>query len=321
MDTRKDEQERAITIKSTAISMFYELDEDNLKYITQEKDGNGFLINLIDSPGHVDFSSEVTAALRVTDGALVVVDAVSGVCVQTETVLRQAITERIKPVLFLNKMDRALLELQLEQEDLYQTFQRIVENVNVIIATYGEEDGPMGDCQVTPVNGTVGFGSGLHGWAYTLKQFAEMYSTKFKIEVPKMMARMWGNQFYNAKTKKWNKTGGEGYVRGYNQFILNPIFTLFDAVMNFNKEKTEKLIKKLEIKLTTEEAELEGKPLMKAMVRKWLPAGDALLQMITIHLPSPVTAGKYRAESLYEGPKDDDACVAMKNCDPKGVLM
>jgi len=321
MDTRKDEQERAITIKSTAISMYYELGEDDLKYISQEVDGNGFLINLIDSPGHVDFSSEVTAALRVTDGALVVVDAVSGVCVQTETVLRQAVTERIRPVLFLNKMDRALLELQLEQEDLYQTFQRIVENVNVIIATYGEEDGPMGDCQVTPSNGTVGFGSGLHGWAYTLKQFAEMYASKFQIPVEKMMSRMWGNQFYNAKTKKWNKSGGDGYVRGYNQFILNPIFTLFDAVMKFNKEKTEKLIAKLEIKLTSEEKELEGKALMKAMVRKWLPAGDALLQMITIHLPSPVTAGKYRAEGLYEGPKDDEACMSMKNCDPKGALM
>lgn len=237
MDTRKDEQERAITIKATAISMYYELTEDDLTWIKQEKDGRGFLINLIDSPGHVDFSSEVTAALRVTDGALVVVDAVSGVCVQTETVLRQAIGERIKPVLFLNKMDRALLELQLDPEDLYQTFQRIVENVNVIIATYGEEDGPMGDIQVTPINGTVGFGSGLHGWAYTLKQFAEMYASKFKIEVPKMMDRMWGNQFYNATTKKWNKTGGDGYVRGYVQFILQPIYMLFDAVMKFDKEK------------------------------------------------------------------------------------
>merc|ERR1712127_1014561 len=192
-DTRKDEQDRCITIKSTAISMFFDMNEKDLEFVKQTRakksDGTletGFLINLIDSPGHVDFSSEVTAALRVTDGALVVVDCVSGVCVQTETVLRQAIAERIRPVLFMNKMDRALLELQLEQEDLYQTFQRIVESINVIVATYSSEDGPMGNIMVDPVIGTVGFGSGLHGWAFTLKQFAEKYSTKFNIPPNKL---------------------------------------------------------------------------------------------------------------------------------------
>ena len=192
-DTRKDEQERCITIKSTAISMHFEVEDKDLVFITNpdlcEKGSKGFLINLIDSPGHVDFSSEVTAALRVTDGALVVVDCVSGVCVQTETVLRQAIAERIKPILFMNKMDRALLELQLEAEELYQTFQRIVENVNVIIATYNDDSGPMGEVRVDPSKGSVGFGSGLHGWAFTLKQFSEMYSEKFKIDVVKLMNR------------------------------------------------------------------------------------------------------------------------------------
>lgn len=107
----------------------------------------------------------------------------AGVCVQTETVLRQAIAERIKPILFMNKMDRALLELQLGTEELFQTFQRIVENINVIIATYGDDSGPMGAIMVDPAVGNVGFGSGLHGWAFTLKQFAEIYAEKFGVQV------------------------------------------------------------------------------------------------------------------------------------------
>jgi len=320
-DTRKDEQERCITIKSTAVSMYYELSDADMAFVKQETDGNAFLINLIDSPGHVDFSSEVTAALRVTDGALVVVDCISGVCVQTETVLRQAIAERIKPVLFMNKMDRALLELQLEQEDLYQTFQRIVENTNVIIATYADDDGPMGMIQVDPSAGTVGFGSGLHGWAFSLKQFAEIYAAKFKIEPVKLMKRLWGDQYFSAKEKKWNKTGGEGYVRGFCQFVLDPIFKMFDAVMNHKKEIYTTLLEKLQIKLSVEEKDLEGKPLIKKIMQKWLPAGETMLQLITIHLPSPVTSQKYRAELLYEGPTDDEAYLGIANCNPEAPLM
>eukprot|EP00090_Calanus_glacialis_P002670 TRINITY_DN11_c0_g1_i1.p1 TRINITY_DN11_c0_g1~~TRINITY_DN11_c0_g1_i1.p1 ORF type:complete len:856 (+),score=241.42 TRINITY_DN11_c0_g1_i1:140-2707(+) len=335
-DTRKDEQERCITIKSTAISMFFDMDPKDLEFIKQDRavkpDGTletGFLINLIDSPGHVDFSSEVTAALRVTDGALVVVDCVSGVCVQTETVLRQAIAERIRPILFMNKMDRALLELQLEQEELYQTFQRIVENVNVIVATYCDDEGPMGIVRVDVNNGSVGFGSGLHGWAFTLKQFAEMYASKFGVDTDKMMKKLWGESFFNAKTKKWSKTKDENNKRSFCMYVLDPIYMVFDAIMNFKKEQTEKLLTKLTTTggkmvkdvLKHEEKEMEGKPLMKAVMRNWLPAGEAMFQMICIHLPSPVTAQKYRAELLYEGPHDDLACMGIKNCDSTAPLM
>lgn len=81
--------------------------------------------------------------------------------------------------------------------------------------------------QVSPEKGTVGFGSGLHGWAFTLKQFAEIYSQKFKIEPQKLMKRLWGDQFYNPATKKWLKTQGDGYIRGFNQFILDPIYKVW----------------------------------------------------------------------------------------------
>ncbi|CAI8502926.1 unnamed protein product [Hanseniaspora opuntiae] len=322
-DTRKDEQERGITIKSTAISLFAEMTEEDVKEIKQKTEGNSFLINLIDSPGHVDFSSEVTAALRVTDGALVVVDTIEGVCVQTETVLRQALGERIKPVMVINKVDRALLELQVSKEDLYQTFARTVESANVIISTYSDE--VLGDVQVFPQRGTVAFGSGLHGWAFTVRQFATRYAKKFGVDREKMMDRLWGDHFFNPKTKKWTSkdtdADGKPLERAFNMFILDPIFRLFSAIMNFKKEETATLLEKLEINLKGEEKELEGKALLKIVMRKFLPAADAMLEMIVIHLPSPVTAQNYRAEQLYEGPADDEACLGIKKCDPTAGLM
>ncbi|KAI6654372.1 hypothetical protein LOD99_769 [Oopsacas minuta] len=318
-DGRKDEQERGITIKSTAISLHYELNESDMQYITQDTAGNEFLINLIDSPGHVDFSSEVTAALRVTDGALVVVDCISGVCVQTETVLRQAIGERIKPILFLNKLDRALLELQLEKEELYQRMARIVESVNVIIQTYGDNT-PTGDVQVTPVDGTVGFGSALHGWGFTFKHFGEMYAEKFQLKSKDLMERLWGDHFYSEQDNEWRTEPKNGYTRGFCLLVLDPIYKLFNAIMHIEKEEIANLLQRLNIKLNSEEMKLEGKALLKLCMKSWLPAGDTLLQMITIHLPSPVTAQKYRMEMLYEGPKDDELAIGIKNCDPEAPL-
>lgn len=323
-DTRADEQERGITIKSTAISLYGSLEDDeDIKDIQGQKtDGKDFLINLIDSPGHVDFSSEVTAALRVTDGALVVVDTVEGVCVQTETVLRQALTERIKPVVVINKVDRALLELQVSKEDLYQSFSRTVESVNVVISTY--TDKTVGDLQVYPEKGTVAFASGLHGWAFTIRQFATRYAKKFGVDRSKMMERLWGDNYFNAKTKKWTKNGtheGQELERAFNQFILDPIFKIFAAVMNFKTDEIATLLTKLDLKLATADKDKEGKQLLKAVMKTFLPAADSLLEMMILHLPSPVTAQRYRVDTLYEGPPDDEAAIGIRECDPKGPLM
>jgi elongation factor 2 len=237
-DTRQDEAERGITIKSTGVSLYYEYD------FTDTGKMDKFLINLIDSPGHVDFSSEVTAALRVTDGALVVVDYVEGVCVQTETVLRQSLQELIKPVLMINKCDRALFELKHNSETMYQNFLRVIENANVIISTYQNED-TMGDLQVYPDSGTVAFGSALHGWGFTLTTFAKMYAAKFKQDKKKFIKRLWGDNYFNPKSKKWSdEPEDESVKRAFCANVLEPLITLANKVQEGKKRSISTFIKK-----------------------------------------------------------------------------
>ena len=314
-DFRPDEAERGITIKSTGVSLYYKYDIDESG--TEDE----FLINLIDSPGHVDFSSEVTAALRVTDGALVVVDYVEGVCVQTETVLRQSLQELIKPVLMINKCDRAIFELQHNSETMYQNFLRIVENANVIISTYQNTEA-MGDLQVYPENGTVAFGSAIHGWGFSLTTFARIYAKKLKQDKKKLIKRLWGDNYYNPKEKKWStEPEDETVKRAFCVNILEPLIKLARTVTTGKKEVYLPLLEKLGIKLTSEEMETQGKILMRNVMQKWLDASDALIEMIILHLPSPKVSQKYRTLYLYQGPMDDECAKAMINCDPSGPVM
>ncbi|EKX46054.1 elongation factor 2 [Guillardia theta CCMP2712] len=319
-DTRADEAERGITIKSTGISLYNEISEEEIPDAKMPKDSAGreFLINLIDSPGHVDFSAEVTAALRITDGALVVVDSIEGVSVQTETVLRQALGERIKPVLTVNKLDRGFLELQLDWESMYTNFSKHVENVNVIISTYKDE--AMGDLQVYPDKGTVSFSAGLHGWAFTLPQFARMYAKKFGVSEEKMCERLWGENYFNPAEKKWTKEGDTAN-RAFNMFILDPIGKIVQATMNDQLDKLEKMLSALNIKMKKEDLELKGKALLKRTMQSWIPAHKALLEMMILHLPSPAAAQKYRAELLYTGPADDACCTGIRECNPEAPLV
>lgn len=156
MDTEEDEQERGITIDAANVSMTHEWEETN------------HLINLIDTPGHVDFGGDVTRAMRAVDGALVVVDAVEGTMPQTETVLRQALREGVKPALFINKVDRLINELQEGPEEMQQRLQGVIRDVNELIRGMAEEKYEEENWQVTVEDGTVAFGSALYNWAVSL---------------------------------------------------------------------------------------------------------------------------------------------------------
>ena len=161
MDTHEDEQERGITINAANVSM------------THEYKGTDYLINLIDTPGHVDFGGDVTRAMRAVDGALVVVDAVEGAMPQTETVLRQALREGVKPALFVNKVDRLINELREGPQEMQERLGVVINSVNEIIRGIAPEKYANEGWRVSVEDGTVAFGSALYNWAVSLPSMQE----------------------------------------------------------------------------------------------------------------------------------------------------
>jgi len=165
LDYLEEEQKRGITMKTANISLLY-----------PTADGS-FIVNLVDTPGHVDFTGKVTRALRSIDGAIVVVDAVEEMMAQTEIVIRQALEERVRPVLFVNKVDRLVVELKLNEEQIQKKFTRIIDNFNDLIEIYGES--PFKDkWKANPAKGGVVFGAALHRWGFTLSM-ARQKNMKF----------------------------------------------------------------------------------------------------------------------------------------------
>lgn len=134
LDSRPDEQLRGITMESSAISLYFSMLRRQSPDTAPEQ--REYLINLIDSPGHIDFSSEVSTASRLCDGAVVLVDAVEGVCSQTVTVLRQTWVERLKPLLVINKMDRLVTELKMTPAEAFAHLSRLVEQVNAVLGSF-----------------------------------------------------------------------------------------------------------------------------------------------------------------------------------------
>ncbi|MEB3851738.1 MAG: elongation factor EF-2 [Desulfurococcales archaeon] len=183
LDYLSVEKQRGITVKSANISLYHEYE------------GKPYVINLIDTPGHVDFSGKVTRSLRVLDGAIVVVDAVEGVMTQTETVIRQALEERVRPLLFINKVDRLIKELKLGPQQIQERFVEIIREVNALIDMYAEPEFRK-KWKLNPAEGTVAFGSAKDKWGIsipmvqkkgiTFKEIIQAYQSGKKEDVAKL---------------------------------------------------------------------------------------------------------------------------------------
>lgn len=321
MDSREDEQVRGITMKSSAISLHY------------AEGSEEYLINLIDSPGHVDFSSEVSTAVRICDGCIIVVDAVEGVCPQTQAVLRQAWLENIRPVLVINKIDRLIVELKFTPQEAYSHLKNILGQINALTGTLftskvleeraeretesqakshseqgdqvydwsaGLEDVDDSQLYFSPEQGNVVFTSAIDGWGFGIEHFARIYSQKIGIKKEVLLKTLWGDYYINMKAKKIMKVDqAKGKKPLFVQLILENIWSLYDAVLKKDKEKIDKIVTSLGLKIGAREARhSDPKVQINAICSQWLPISHAVLAMVCQKLPSPLDMTSERVEKL-----------------------
>lgn len=337
MDSRKDEAERGITMKSSCVSLAY------------SKGDEKYLINLIDSPGHVDFSSEVSTAVRLCDGTIIVVDVIEGVCAQTKVVLQQAWVENIQPVLVLNKIDRLILETKLSPIDCYYHIAQVLEQVNAymgelfnttvlgktaegverrqqaererrlserkisesetapeakqIFSDWGIDQVDDSDLYFTPEQGNVIFASAYDGWGFSIAHFAEQFANKLGMNRTVLNKTLWGDYYISSK-------GGEKKImRGARDKRKNPLFVslilenlykVYDTVMSKKDNiELEKLAGCLGVKLPVHVLKsTDIRAKLNMLCNKWLPLAPAVLEMVVEHLPSAASISKERAMKL-----------------------
>lgn len=321
MDSRNDEQERGITMKSSSIALLHTKGEEE------------YLVNLIDSPGHVDFASEVSTAVRLCDGAIVVVDVVEGVCPQTQAALKQAWVENIRPVLVLNKMDRLILEMKLSPLDAYVHLIQILEQVNAVMGelfasevlgrivpeksqaqvdpdksstslydwSTGLEDEDDSHLYFSPDQGNVIFASAVDGWGFGIEDFAKLYAEKLGVNVKVLQKTLWGDFYLHAKTKRVMKGAQEKAKKPlFVQFVLENIWAVYDTVVvRKEKDRLQKIADSLNIKLTVRDIRhTDGRVQLQALCGQWLPLAKTLLDMVCMKLPAACEMTEEKAEKL-----------------------
>lgn len=267
LDSREDEQERGITMESSAVSLTFKLRK-------LEEDGSvsgieDYTLNLIDTPGHVDFSSEVSTAARLCDGALVIVDVVEGVCTQTVSVLRQAWMDGLRTILVINKMDRLITELKLTPHEAHHRLLQLVEQANAVIGGFyaaermeqdqrwheaqerqREERAAQGATDANeapaaayeehedahlyfdPARGNVIFASAMDHWAFRLERFSNLYAKKLGIQEQSIRQFLWGHYYLDPKTKrvltqKQHDKEKRNLKPMFVQFVLDNVWSVY----------------------------------------------------------------------------------------------
>lgn len=307
-DTLFAEQERGISIKSSPLSIVHQ----NLR-------DKSYLLNLMDTPGHVNFSDEVTAALRLCDGVVLIVDAADGVLMNTERLLQHALKEGMAITLCINKIDRLILELRLPPNDAYHKIKRIIDEVNLLIGDQGQ--------LLSPLLGNVCFASSQYSVCFTLKSFAKLYLDRTNtrsITYKQFASKLWGNLYLDGETSKFvfDPPRKHSSKRSFVEFILEPLYKFFRITIEEPDKQFLELAEKYKIKLTKVQKRLNVKHLLRIACSQLFGTFQSFVDMLVEFVPTPKYNAPSKCPLIWTGPTVNcELTKAIRECDPKGPLV
>jgi 116 kDa U5 small nuclear ribonucleoprotein component len=298
LDSRKDEISREISMKASPISL-----------ILQDSRDKSYLINIIDTPGHPNFSDEASAGLALCDGVFIVVDAVEGVMINTEQLLRHALQSQLPVILVLNKIDRFVLELKIPPQDTYYKLKHTLDELNMIVQTYGYHK------KFSPVEGNVIFASGLFGFTFTLESMAKKYADMFghNFDTKEFAKRLWGNLYFDPTTRRFcsQPAPGKSYGdRSFVEFVMQPLYKILGYSASEEKENLEKLLKPLGVYIKKQCYDYNTKTLIKIICRTFFGKPDALVDLSVANFPAPHKSNRF--EKSYPGPQTGESFLKIK---------
>lgn len=309
-DTHFLERERGVSLKAAPISL-----------VMQGTRGKSHILNVIDTPGHVNFVDEVASSLRLVDGVVLVVDVVEGVQINTQQVIKHAVLENLPMVLVINKMDRLILELKIPPTDAYFKLKHVVEEVNTIIENTIPGRGESR--RLSPEKGNVAFASTSMRWVFTLPSFARMYAETYpKVDALEFSKRLWGDIFFNPQSRKFTRKGvEEGAKRAFVNFVLEPIYKLYSHTISESPEDLGATLETLGISLKPSQLKSDAKVLLELVCTQFFGPASGFVDMAVQHLPSPSEGAKRMLDNYYMGPLDSAVGKAMSTCDADGPLV
>lgn len=311
-DTHLLERERGLSIKASPMSL-----------LLPGTNGKSHLLNIIDTPGHVNFADEIAASMRLVDGVVLVVDVVEGVQVSTEMAIKHAVLAGLPLVLLINKMDRLILELKLPPTDAYFKLKHVVEEVNTAIESAVPGRGEK--YRVSPEKGNVCFSCSSMGWCFTLPSFAKMYAesySKSEFDSTEFSKRLWGDIFFNPRSRKFSRKAVEERAkRSFVHFVLEPVYKLFSHTISESPEDLKKTLEGLGIHLKPTQLKSNAKELLRFACEQFFGPASGFVDMVVQHVPSPPDGAKQALDHAYTGPTDSKTAESMLKCDADGPLV